>query len=47
MSRTLNRILGILEKNEKTVDLLVKYIPKVGFNVPLVLDRNNVIVKGL
>lgn len=33
-------------KNEKTVELLVKYIPKVGFNVPLVLDRNNVIVKG-
>lgn len=32
--------------NSKTVDLLVKAIPKVGFNVPLVLDTDNVIVKG-
>lgn len=33
-------------KNDKTVELLVKYIPQVGFNVPLVLDKDNVIVKG-
>lgn len=33
-------------KNEKTVDLLVKIIPQVGFNVPLVIDKNGVIVKG-
>ena len=33
-------------RNSKTVELLCKAIPKVGFNVPLVLDRNNVIVKG-
>ena len=33
-------------KNSKTVELLVKVIPKVGFNVPLVLDTENVIVKG-
>lgn len=32
--------------NTRTVDLLVKIIPKVGFNVPLVLDKDNVIVKG-
>jgi ParB-like chromosome segregation protein Spo0J len=32
--------------NEKTVARLVELIPKVGFNVPLVLDRDNVIVKG-
>lgn len=33
-------------KNDKTVNLLVEIIPKVGFNVPLVIDRNGVIVKG-
>jgi hypothetical protein len=33
-------------KNDKTVEALVKVIPVVGFNVPLVLDENNVIVKG-
>ena len=33
-------------KNDKTVDLLVKMIPKVGFNVPLVIDEDGVIVKG-
>jgi hypothetical protein len=33
-------------RNDATVDKLVELIPKVGFNVPLVLDRDNVIVKG-
>lgn len=33
-------------RNEKTVELLCKLIPKVGFNVPLVIDENGVIVKG-
>ena len=33
-------------KNDKTVDVLVKIIPQVGFNVPLVIDKNGVIVKG-
>ena len=33
-------------KNDKTIDLLVEVIPKVGFNVPLVIDREGVIVKG-
>ena len=33
-------------KNEKTVKLLVDIIPKVGFNVPLVIDKNGIIVKG-
>lgn len=33
-------------KNDKTVELLCKVIPKVGFNVPLVIDPNGVIVKG-
>jgi site-specific DNA-methyltransferase (adenine-specific) len=33
-------------KNEATVAKLVELIPKTGFNVPLVLDRQNVIVKG-
>lgn len=33
-------------KNEKTVELLCKIIPKVGFNVPLVIDENGIIVKG-
>lgn len=33
-------------KNDKTVQLLVDIIPKVGFNVPLVIDEKGVIVKG-
>ena len=33
-------------KNDKTINLLVEIIPKVGFNVPLVIDRGGVIVKG-
>lgn len=33
-------------KNDKTVELLCKIIPKVGFNVPLVIDQNGIIVKG-
>jgi ParB family chromosome partitioning protein len=33
-------------RNDATVEKLVELIPKVGFNVPLVLDRQNVIVKG-
>ena len=33
-------------KNDKTVELLCKVIPKVGFNVPLVIDENGIIVKG-
>ncbi len=33
-------------KNDKTVSLLVDLIPKVGFNVPLLLDQDGVIVKG-
>jgi len=35
-----------VRKNNETVKKLVELIPKIGFNVPLVLDRNNVIVKG-
>jgi len=33
-------------KNDVTVDKLVELIPKTGFNVPLLLDRQNIIVKG-
>lgn len=33
-------------RNEKTVELLCQLIPKVGFNVPLVIDQKGVIVKG-
>lgn len=33
-------------KNSKTVELLCKAIPVVGFNVPLVIDKDGVIVKG-
>lgn len=33
-------------KNDKTVDALVEVIEKYGFNVPIVIDKNNVIVKG-
>lgn len=32
--------------NDKTVDKLVNAIKKVGFNVPIVIDKNNVVVKG-
>lgn len=32
--------------NAKTVELLCELIPKVGFNVPLVIDQNGIIVKG-
>jgi hypothetical protein len=32
--------------NDATVDRLVELIPKTSFNVPLVLDRNHVVVKG-
>ena len=32
--------------NEKTVELLEKIIPVVGFNVPLVIDPKGIIVKG-
>ena len=33
-------------RNDKTVELLCKLIPKVGFNVPLVIDEKGIIVKG-
>lgn len=33
-------------KNNKTVELLCKIIPRVGFNVPLVIDEKGIIVKG-
>ena len=33
-------------KNDKTIKLLVDIIPKVGFNVPLVIDKKGIIVKG-
>ena len=33
-------------KNDKTVQLLVDIIPRVGFNVPIVIDKKSVIVKG-
>ena len=33
-------------KNDKTVELLVDIIPKVGFNVPIVIDKKGIIVKG-
>ena len=32
--------------NDAAIRALVKAIPVMGFNVPLVLDKNNVIVKG-
>lgn len=32
--------------NEKTVEKLCQLIPQVGFNVPLVVDREGIIVKG-
>ena len=33
-------------RNDKTVDELVKTIPVSGFNVPIVIDKNGVVVKG-
>lgn len=33
-------------KNDETVNKLVDVISKVGFNQPIVIDKNNVIVKG-
>lgn len=33
-------------KNAKTIELLCELIPQVGFNVPLVIDKKGVIVKG-
>lgn len=33
-------------KNDKTVDMLVKIIPVVGFNQPILIDEKGVIVKG-
>ncbi len=33
-------------KNDKTVELLCEIIPKVGFNQPILVDKNGVIVKG-
>lgn len=32
--------------NDKTVDALVHAIKEVGFNVPIVIDKDNVIIKG-
>lgn len=33
-------------KNDKTVELLCKVIPVVGFNVPILIDSKGVIIKG-
>lgn len=33
-------------RNEKTVEMLVELIPKVGFNVPILIDEDSIIVKG-
>ena len=33
-------------KNEKTVELLCKMIPEVGFNVPILIDSDGIIIKG-
>lgn len=33
-------------KNEKTVEMLIDLIPRVGFNVPILIDEAGVIVKG-
>ena len=33
-------------RHDRTVELLCEMIPRVGFNVPIVIDANNVIVKG-
>ena len=32
--------------NDKTVLALVKIIPRVGFNVPIVVDKDMAIIKG-
>lgn len=32
--------------NEKTVELLMRLIPQMGFNVPILIDEKGVIVKG-
>jgi len=32
--------------NDDTVEALVEYIPIIGFNVPIVVDKKGVIVKG-
>lgn len=32
--------------NDRAVNALVKDIPVMGFNVPIVIDKNNVIIKG-
>ena len=32
--------------NDRTVEWLIQIIPQYGFNVPIVLDKNNVVVKG-
>ena len=32
--------------NDETVMKLCEIIPKVGFNVPILIDKNNVIIKG-
>ena len=32
--------------NDKTVEALIKIIPRVGFNVPIVVDKDLVIIKG-
>ena len=32
--------------NDKTVEALVKIIPRVGFNIPIVVDKDMVILKG-
>jgi ParB-like chromosome segregation protein Spo0J len=33
-------------RNDKTIEQLVELIPHTGFNVPILLDRQNTIVKG-
>ena len=32
--------------NERAVNALKKTVPEIGFNVPIVIDKNNVIIKG-
>lgn len=49
MLKPINQIKPYLKNpriNEKTVELLCKIIPIVGFNVPIVIDSKGVIVKG-
>ena len=33
-------------RNDKTVDALEARLPKAGFNVPIVVDKNHVVIKG-